>query len=97
MTGTILADFLLYFLFTTYMIITQTDSGTVFEKFSGEGNVFNSSSAGKYSAFECARECIQSQPLCIGFTYEDKKSCQLLDSVIRNSSSSDNTWISGNE
>ena len=75
----------------------QTQTGTFYEKYSGQGNVFSSSPADTDSASECAIWCVLSQPRCIGFTYEKNKSCDLLDGLIWGSSTSKNTWISGNE
>ena len=75
----------------------ETQTGTVYEKYSLEGNVFMASPKATHSSIECARTCAQSKPRCIGFTYEKEKSCELLDSLIPGSSTSKNTWISGNQ
>ena len=75
----------------------KTQTGTFYEKYTGEGNMFMSSAAYTDSASKCALWCIQSQSRCIGFTFEKKISCDLLDSLILGSSTSNNTWISGNE
>ena len=75
----------------------QTQTGTFYEKYSMQGKVFTSSPTCTHSHVECAAACIRSQPRCIGFTFEKKKSCDLLDSLIPGSSTSKNTWISGNE
>ena len=75
----------------------QTQTETFYEKYSGQGDMFMSSPADKESVFDCARACIRSKPRCIGLTYKEMKSCDLLDSLIPGSSTSKNTWISGNE
>ena len=75
----------------------QIQTGTFYEKYSGQGNVFMTSPADTHSVFECGAACARSQPRCIGFTFQKKKSCELLDSLIPGSSISKNTWISGNE
>ena len=98
MTGASLTGYLLYLYVPTCLMQTQT--GTFYEKYSGQGNMFVPSSAMPVdtdTVFECARACIRSQPRCIGFTYEEKKFCEILDSLIWDSSTSKNTWISGNE
>ena len=76
---------------------TQTDSQTRYKKHLGQGNMFMTSPKATRSSIECAKTCTHSQPRCIGFSYEKKKYCDLLDGVIEGSSTSKNTWISGKE
>ena len=69
MTLSLLTGYLLYLYVPTCLMQTQT--GTFYEKYSGQGNMFVPSSAMPVdtdTVFECARACIRSQPRCIGFT-----------------------------
>ena len=55
------------------------------------------------SIVQCITACLQSQPVCIGFKYEENNICKLLDNVIPETLSKENeemwvseTWITGN-
>ena len=97
MTGALLTGYLIYFYISTCLMQMPTDSQTRYKRYSGQGNMFMSSPKTTRSSMECAKTCTQSQPRCIGFTFEKKKSCDLLESLTPGSSTSKNTWISGNE
>ena len=61
---------------------TCPPEGTFYEKYSGQGSVFKSLSELSGSMVKCSSACLQYQPVCIGFRYEENKICELLDDVI---------------
>ena len=95
--------YLFCFLIPNFFTTTCPSEGTYYEKYSGEGSVFETLNELSLSRIMCAAACSQSQPVCIGFKYEKKKTCELLNNVIPGSPSQHTeemwvaeTWIAGN-
>ena len=83
---------------------TCPPEGTFYENYSGQGRVFKSLSELSGSMVKCSSACLQYQPVCIGFRYEENKICELLDDVIPESSPEERqemyvseNWIAGNQ
>ena len=94
--------YLFCFLVTNFFTTTCPFEGTYYEKYSGQGSVFETLNELSESKFMCAAACSQSQHVCIGFKYEEKKTCKLLNNVIPRSPSNETeemwvseTWIAG--
>ena len=88
--------YLFCFLTTHFFTITCSSKGTYYEKYSGEGSVFETLNKLSGSRVMCAAACSQSQSVCIGFKYEEKKTCQLLNNVIPGppSNETEEMWLS---
>ena len=96
--------YLVFLIIPNCLTTTCPSQGTFYEKYSGKANVFESHSEFSKSMVKCSAACLQSQPHCIGFKYEENKLCELIDVVIRGSPSKESeemwiseTWIAGNQ